>query len=130
MKSFRLDPDSVSEFFETWPALVVRLLLACVFAYLGLIHIWFWILALLFCGIYGGCLLRGVLARRLHEKYPGARHVWLLSVGMTTMFIGVVARMAFPTIQGRAFDLAWVVLSFLTILTFVIINRKDQNVLR
>ena len=106
MKSFRLDPDSISKFFETWPALVIGLLLAGLFAYFGLVHVWARILALLFVGIFSGDLVRGVFARRLREKYPGARRYWLLLVGMTTLLVGVIGRMAFPTIQGTEFDLA------------------------
>jgi hypothetical protein len=36
MKSFRLDPDSVTELLDSWPAFVIAPLLVCLFAYLGI----------------------------------------------------------------------------------------------
>jgi len=130
VKSFRLDPDSVTEFFDSWPALVTGALLVCLSAYLGITHLWGWIFAVLICGIYGGYLLRGVTTRRFQEKYPGARWMWLLTVGMTTPTVGVATRMAFPQTQGTAFDLAWLGVSFFSILAFVVINRKNVHVVR
>lgn len=130
MRSFRLDPDSVAGFLGSWSALVAGAVLACLTVYLGITHLWGRVCAMLVCGIYGGCLLRGVAAHRLREQYPAARRVWLLSVGLTTLVVGVATRMAFPQTQGTAFDLSWLGASFLTILVFVVANRKDKDVIR
>jgi hypothetical protein len=130
MRSFRLDRDSIAEVLDSWPALVVGILLASLFAYLGIMHLWGRVCAVLLSGTYGGFLLRGVVGRRLREQYPGARWIWLLSVASATLVVGVAARMAFPQIQATAFDSAWLGVSLFSILAFILINRKDKNVVR
>ena len=128
MKSFRLDSDSVAEFFDSWRALLAGALLACISIYLGITHLWGPVCALLIFGIYGGYLLRGVLAQQFREKYPGARWIGLLTVGFSTATIGVTTRMAFPDRIGPVFDLAWLGVSFFSILAFVIANRRNLHV--
>lgn len=130
MRSFRLDPDSVAEFFDSWPALFIGALLAAISVYLGISHLWGRVSAVLILGLYGGYLLRGVATDKLREKYAGARCIWLLSAGMTTTMVGVATRMAFPQTQGASFDLAWLGVAFFTILAFVVINRKNPNVMK
>jgi hypothetical protein len=130
MKSFRLDRDSVTEFLDSWPSLLVGALLAGAFVYVGLTHVWGVVAGVVLCGVYGGYLLRGVAADRLRETYPNARWHGLLSVGMATMTLGVAARMAFPQVQGGVLDLAWLGVSFSSILAFVVANRHDGDVIR
>jgi hypothetical protein len=130
MKSFRLDPSSVSEFLDSWPALLIGASLAGVLISLGIAHPWGRVGSVLLCGVYGGYRLRGVASDRLRERYPNARLHWLLSIGMATLTVGVLARMAFPEVQGTSFDMAWLGLSFGSILAFVIANRKDGDVVR
>jgi hypothetical protein len=130
MRSFRLDPDSIAAFLDSWPALVIGFLLLCLSTYLGIAHLWGPVCAVVLCGTYGGFLLRGIATQRLREQYPGARWVWLLSVGFTTLMVGVATRMAFPLTQAWPFDLAWLGVSFFSILAFVLANRKDKNVVR
>ena len=40
MRSFRLDADSVTELLDSWPTFIVAPLLALLFAYLGITHLW------------------------------------------------------------------------------------------
>ena len=129
-RSFRLDPDSVTEFLDSWPALLIGALVACLSVYLGMTHLWGRIFAVFLFGTYGGFLLRGVAGERLREQYPGARWVWLLSVGFTTLVVGVATGMAFPETRGSAFDRAWLGVAFFSILAFVLANRKNKNVVR
>jgi hypothetical protein len=49
---------------------------------------------------------------------------------MVTLMLGVFSRMAFREIQGSSFDLAWLAVSFGAILTFVLANRHDPDVVR
>ena len=128
LNSFRLDPKSVADFFDSWPAVIVAVVLGGGFAYLGIAHLWGRITAIMILGIYGGYVLRGTAADRLREKYPGARWIWLLAAGMTTAALGVASRMAFPAIQGTAFNLAWIGVSFVTILVFIVANRNNPAV--
>ena len=130
MRSFRLDPDSVAELRDSWPVLVLGGLLACLFAHLGRPHLGRPIVGVLIGGLYLGYLLRGQVGRRLQQSYPGARFVWLLSGGMATLVLGFAARMVFPQIQGKPFDLAWLGVSFFSILGFVLLNWTNPSVIR
>jgi hypothetical protein len=71
-----------------------------------------------------------VLTHKLRSKYPKATCIWLISIGMTSVAIGVFARMLLPSLQGALTDYVWIVVSFTTILAFVVINRHDPDVLR
>ncbi|WP_157605179.1 hypothetical protein [Schlesneria paludicola] len=64
----------------------------------------------------------------IKDRYPSARHAWLLSIGMTALIVGVVLRMAIPAWQGQLFDLTWLGIAFFAILTFVILNRDHKDV--
>ena len=130
MKSFRLDRDSVVEFLDSWPALLVGGLVTGGLSYVGMSQPWGRVLGLLLCGVYGGFALRAVAAGRVRRRYPNARWHWLLSVGLATATFGVLTRMAFREVEGSSFDLAWLGVSFGTILAFVIANRHDPDVVR
>jgi hypothetical protein len=130
MRSFRLDGESVNHFLESWPTLLVAALLAGLFVYVGLAHLWGVVAGVLLGGVYGGYLLRGFASKRLRERYPNARWHGLLSIGMATLTLGVATRMAFPQVQGPSFDLAWLGVSFCSILAFVVANRHDDDVVR
>jgi hypothetical protein len=130
MKSFRLDGDSVAWFLDSWPALLIGGLLTGVLVYVGMRHPWGRVAGVLFCGAYGGYALRGVATKGLRKQYPNARWHWLLSIGLATATLGVFTRMAFPEVQCSSFDLAWLGVSFGTILAFVIANRHDPDVVR
>jgi hypothetical protein len=130
MRSFRLDPDSVAEILDSWPAFVIAPLLLCLFAYFGLTHLWGRVCAVLVCGLFGGYMLRGVTARRFRQEYPGARWFWLLTVGQTSAVVGVATMLAFPHRLGTWFDLTWLGITFFSVLLFVLINRKNKYVIQ
>lgn len=65
---------------------------------------------------------------QLHRRYPTARHLWLLSIGMMTSLVRVTARMAFSVWQGSRFDLVWLGVTFFSILAFVLVNRGSKDV--
>jgi hypothetical protein len=130
MRSFRLDADSVTELLDSWPAFIIAPLLFFLFAYLGITHLWGRVCAVLICGIFGGFMLRGVIARQFREQYPGARWLWLLTVGQTSAVVGVATMLAFPDRHSIPFDLCWLGISFFSILLFVLINRKNREVVR
>ena len=130
MKSFRLEGDSVAEFLDSWPSWSIGALLAVAFVYIGIGHPWGRVAGVVLCGVYGGYLLRGVASERLRKRYPNAQRHWLLSIGMATLTLGVATRMAFPRVQGSSFDLAWLGVSFGSILAFVLVNRHDEDVVR
>ena len=130
MKSFRLDRESVADFIESWPVIFASVALCVWLGYLG----WFdavWRVSLvLFAGAYFGYVIRGRLLQNLRSQYPNARWIGLLSIGFVVATLGVVARMAFPATQGGLLDIVWLSLSFVCILIFVVINRRDPDVLR
>lgn len=130
MKSLRLDRQSIAELVESWPLVVVAIGISGWLGYMG----WFdpaWRMSLvIFAGLYFGYVLRGSLGRGLAERFPNARFRGLLSVGMIVMTLGVLTRMGFPQTQGGAFDLAWLGVSFVSLLAFVIVNRRDPDVFR
>jgi hypothetical protein len=130
MRSLRLDADSVTELSDSWPAFIIAPLLALLFAYLGSTHLWGRFCAVLICGIFGGFLLRGVVARRFRAQYPGARWLWLLTVGQTSVVVGVATMLVFPDRRSIPFDPCWLGISFFSILLFVLVNRKNREVVR
>ncbi len=130
MRSFRLDPNSVTDFFDAWLALLIALLLVCLAAYLGIANGWGRVITVLASGTYFGFSLRGVGAHPLRERYPGARWFWLLTVGLATSVVGAATLMAFPAQRATAFDLTWLGVSFFAILAFILANRKNENVVR
>ena len=112
------------------PALVLGPLPVGLFAYLGITHLWGRFCAVLIGGLFGVYLLRGTIAQRVREQYPGARMTSFLAVGQTSLVVGVASKLAFPPGLGTPFDLAWLGTSFFSILLFVPINRKDEHVVR
>jgi hypothetical protein len=130
MKSFRLDQESVADIARSWPLIIAALGVSVGLAYLG----WFdaaWRVSLVvFAGLYFGYVVRGSFAQNLQERYPNARFIGLLSVGLVVATLGVFTRMVFPNTQGGRLDIVWLAISFVSILTFVVINRHDPDVLR
>lgn len=130
MKSFRLDTDSVKDAIESWPALLVAAVICAFLTYLGWFNaVWRGVLVA-FGAAYFGCVLRGVFAKNLRSKYPNSSCLWLLSIGFCSATIGVITRMLFPSLQGGLPDYVWIAISFTTILAFVVVNRRDPDVLK
>ncbi len=124
MKSFRLDLDSVQEVVEGWPVFLVSIVLGTATAWFATNYLGARILTPLLFGIALGPRLIGAL----RQKYPTAKQLWLLSIGMATVLVGVTARMAFPSWQGAGFDLSWLGVAFFSILAFVLVNRGNKDV--
>ena len=130
MKSFRLDRESVTDFMESWPVLVASVALCVWLGYVGWSNVVWRVVLVLYAGAYFGYVVRGRLFGNLRERYPNARWIGLLSVGLSVMTLGVVARMAFRETQGGLLDMVWLSLSFICIFTFVVANRRDPDVWR
>lgn len=128
MRSFRLDTDSINDAIESWPVILAALAISGLLLYVGwFAPIWRAIL-IAFAAIYFGYALRGSLTNNLRSQYPNATCIWLVSIGLTSAALGVIARMLLPSLQGGIADYVWIVLSFTTILAFVVINRRDPDV--
>jgi len=130
MRSFRLDRESLSDALQSWPAMVGAIAMCCAVAYVGWTHLFWRGLVIVFAGYYFGYVARGNLFHNLQEKYPQARYIGLLSMGMVTLTLGVLVRMTFREMQGGAFDVVWLLAAFIAILAFVIINRRDPDIWR
>ena len=130
MKSFRLDRQSVTDFLQSWPLIVVSIGVSVWLGYLGWYDAVWRVSLVVFAGLYFGWVFRGSLSQSLKERYPNARWIGLLSIGMVVATSGVVLRMAFPATQGGLLDIVWLSISFVCLLTFVVINRRDPDVLR
>ncbi|MGN6545034.1 MAG: hypothetical protein ACTHK7_08285 [Aureliella sp.] len=130
MKSFRLDTESITEAVESWPALCAAAALTALLVYLGRFDATSRIVLVVGGGVYFGYALREHLGRKLRLRYPRASWHVLLAIGLCVATAGVIARMALPAMQGSPLDLAWIVVSFVSILAFVVINRHDSDVLR
>ena len=130
MKSFRLDIDSVNDAIESWPALLLALAVSASLAYLGWLDAAWRGTLIVFGAIYFGYAMRGTFSYGLRSKYPNAACIWLVSIGLTSAALGVIARMLLPSLQGGSTDCVWIGVSFTTILAFVVINRRDPDVLK
>jgi hypothetical protein len=130
MKSFRLDTESIYDAIESWPAILIALAISAFLTYAGWFNVKWRGILVVFAAVYFGYALRGVFAHNLRAKYPNAKSIWLLSVGMTSVLLGVLARMLLPSLQGVLTDYVWIIVSFSTILAFVVINRHDPDVLK
>ena len=130
MKSFRLDTNSINAFFESWPAFLSALAISGALMYAGWFNATCQGLLIAFSALYFGYALRGRLTENLRAKYPNATHLWLVSIGLTSAAIGVVTRLLMPSLQGSYTDYIWIAISFSTILAFVVMNRRDRDVVK
>jgi len=130
MKSFRIDTDSINDAIESWPALLTALAISASLAYVGWFDATWRGILIVFGAVYFGYALRGTLTHNLRSKYPKATCIWLVSIGLTSVALGVIARMFLPSLQGGLTDYVWIAVSFTTILAFVVINRHDPDVLK
>ena len=90
-----------------------------------------WRVAALLAGaVFVGCLCRGHLCRGLREKYPNARWIGLLAVGLAIATFGVIARFVVPGAEEGSFTLIFFIPAGVCIAVFVLINRRDPDVAR
>ena len=130
MKSFRLDTESIHDAIASWPAILAAVAISAGLAYLGWLDAAWRALLILFATAYFGYLLRGRFADKLRAKYPNAKCLGLVSIGLTSATLGVFVRMLMPSLQGGWTDYVWLTVSFTTILAFVILNRHDPDVFK
>jgi hypothetical protein len=130
MKSFRLDTESIDKFIESWPAIIFAAALCGLFAYLGVSSIAWRALLIVFGGLYFGYMLRGTLTQNMRAKYPNASCLSLLSIAMCSATLGVLARMTFPSVQNGYLDYTWLSICFASLLAFIVINRRDPDVMQ
>jgi hypothetical protein len=130
VKSFRLDSDSIDDAIQSLPAMIAAVTVCGILAYFGWFDATWRAVLIVFGAIYFGYVFRGSLTQSLRSKYPNASYIGLLSIGLCAVTFGVLARMVFPTLQGGYLDYVWLSISFTTILTFVVMNRRDPDVLK
>lgn len=131
MRSFRLDKESARRFARRWPWTFLGVAIAIALGYLG----WADALVRLVFVHVGGAVLagyaRGTLAERLRKQHPGARFIGLLAFGMSVLLLTVIVDLTYPEIEGEVNVLAiGPPIAFVSILAFVLINRKNKSVVR
>ena len=129
LKSFRLDTDSIKDAIDSWPVILVAVALCGLFATLGWSDATWRVTLIAFGAIYFGYAFRGSLTQNLRSKYPDASCMSLLSICSFAVTFGLLVRMIFPTLQGGFLDYVWLSISFTALLAFVVINRRDPDVL-
>ncbi|MFO0890692.1 MAG: hypothetical protein U0790_16305 [Isosphaeraceae bacterium] len=131
MRSFRLDPECVTQFRENLPGLLVGGLMAVLIARFRP--------ALLRDGTTAAVIVAAIclvdlalgrIHRRLRQAYPGAQFYGLVTTGFAILLGGFAVWMVFRRDLGLGFNLAWPGVSFVLILAFVLLNRKNPAVLR
>jgi hypothetical protein len=130
MKSFRLETGSKQEVIQTIIALLIGVGLFFALDYFRITDAVWRVAALLAGAVFAGYLGRGHLCRRLRQRYPKARWIGLLAVGIAIATFGVIARFVVPGAEEGSFTLAFIIPAGACIATFVIINRKDPDVTR
>ncbi|MCG6156519.1 hypothetical protein [Rubinisphaera margarita] len=126
MKSFQLDPDSLDEVVKGWPVLVVALLLGSVIASFTQFHPWARILIPSALGLVLGIRM----IPQLWRNHPTARHIWLLAIGMIACLVEAVLNIAFPRGLDGDFHFVWLVIAFVSLLAFAVVNRKNRDVVQ
>ncbi len=130
MRSFRLHIESKAELIWDAIALAVGVGVFFLLRHWQIAELAWRIGALLAAAVFVGYLLRGRLCRTLRQRYPNARWIGLLAVGMTVLTFGVIARFVVPGAQEGFFMLPFILLAGACIATFVVANRKDPDVTR
>jgi hypothetical protein len=130
VNSFKLDTESVREFLKYWPLHILIFLMLLTQAFFGVFNVAVAMTLNHVYGLYLGFIFRGQFHESLREKYPHARYMLLLSAGIGIATMAVLLRMIYPQLQGTVFDGCWTIVSFMLILSFVVINHKDKDVMR
>lgn len=96
-------------------------------SYIGVIAIVIAIVIVAFAAWY---LVSGRVVNRVRAQYPDARFALSLATGMTVSVCGGVIYLAIPDVASVPFNVLWLSTSFLCILFFLVVNRKDGRMLK
>jgi peptidoglycan/LPS O-acetylase OafA/YrhL len=77
-----------------------------------------------------GSLCRGQLCHNLRARYPNARWIGLLAVGLAIGTFGIIARFVIPEADDDGLTLMFTLAAAACIAIFVVINRRDPDVVR
>jgi len=133
MKSFRFKRPAGDDKTEVLALFIGMAIVAGLYAALdsiGLAHFTPKVFALMLAPFFVIHLFRGNLKRIVRERYPSAKHIWLLGIAAALFASWQIAEHAIPTLgQG------WPALAFLlpaigAIVAFLVINRHDPDVMR
>lgn len=130
MKSFRLHVESKTELIQSIFGLLIGVGVFLALQFFHIDKVGWRILLLFSCASFVAYLIRGSLSRSLRAKYPTARLIGLLAVGITISTFGVFARFLIPGADDGWFTLAFVLAAGGFIGAFVILNRKDPDVMK
>lgn len=130
MKSFRLHTGPKGELIQGIVALLIGVGLFLALHHFHIEETAWRVIAVLACAVFVGYLCRGQLCRSLRQRYPNARWIGLLAIGYAILTFGVVARFVVPGAEESAFMAAYILPAGVCIAIFVVINRRDPDVIR
>ena len=130
MKSFRLHTGPKGELVQDIVGLLVGVGLFLALHFFHIAESAWRIVAIITGAVFVGYMCRGRLCRSLRIRYPNARWIGLLAVGLAIATFGVIARFVVPGAEEGTFTLAFILPAGACIAMFVIINRKDPDVTR
>jgi hypothetical protein len=130
VKSFRLEVESRRELIQNGLALLIGAGVFLALDRLGIAEIAWRVVILLSGAVFAGWLCRGRLCRVLRRRYPNARWIALLAVGLSVLAFGFLARILFPWAEEGMFTPAFLVLSGGCVAAFLLVNRRDPDVLK
>ncbi|MFO0826567.1 MAG: hypothetical protein U0572_00315 [Phycisphaerales bacterium] len=126
MKSFRLHIGSKSELVKDVVGLSIGVGLFLVLHRFHIAATGWRIIAILAGAVFVGYVCRGRLSRKLRTRYPNARWIGLLAVGLAIATFGVIAHFVVPGADEHALTLAFILPAGACIAIFVIVNRETQ----
>jgi hypothetical protein len=130
MKSFRLHIESKSELVQFAIGAFIGIGVFLMLHHFDISGTGYRVFTLLLAAVIVGYLWRGRLCRTLRQRYPRARWIPLLAVGFTIAGFGVIARFVLPQGDEGWFTLAFILPAGACIAAFVIINRRDPDVIK
>ena len=130
MKSFRLHTDSKRELIQFVITVLIGIGAFLAPHYFPIAETALRVAVVLGGAVSVGYLCRGQLCRALGQRYPNARWIGLLAVGFAVLTFGGIARFVIPGAQETGFTLAFILPAGASIAEFVIVNRRDSDVMR
>jgi|JI10StandDraft_1071094.scaffolds.fasta_scaffold351516_2 hypothetical protein len=130
MKSFRLHIGPKSELVQDVVGISVGAGLFLILHFFPIAETAWRIIAIIAGAVFVGYVCRGRLSRSLRTRYPNARWIGLLAVGLAIAMFGVIARFVVSKADENATTLAFILTAGACIATFVVVNRQDPDVAR